>query len=81
MAHPQANGQVEAINKILKSTIKKCLEKAKGNWVDELPFALWAYRTTHKTATGHTPFSLALGSEAMIPVELEVPTHRRIYFI
>ena len=80
VAHPQANGQVEAVNKIIKSTIKKQLEQAKGGWVDKLPFALWAYRTTHKTATGHTPFSLAYGAEAMIPVELEVPTHRRINF-
>jgi len=80
VAHPQANGQVEAVNKIIKSTIKKQLENAKSGWVDKLPFALWAYRTTHKTATGHTPFSLAYGSEAMIPVELEVPTHRRIHF-
>jgi len=71
---------VEAVNKIIKSTIKKQLEKAKGGWVDKLPFALWAYRTTHKTATGHSPFSLAYESGAMIPVELEVPTHRRIHF-
>lgn len=80
MAHPQANGQVEAINKIIKSTIKKRLTKAKGNWVDELPLALWAYMTTHKTTTGHTPFTLAYGSEAMIPVELEFPSHRRQNF-
>ena len=80
MAHPQANRQVEAVNKIIKSTIKKQLEKAKGGWVDKLPLALWAYRTTHKTTTGHTPFSLAYGSEAMIPMEIEVPSHRRIHF-
>ena len=80
MAHPQTNGQVEAVNKIIKSAIKKQLEKAKGGWVDKLPLALWAYRTTHKTATGHTPFSLAYGSEAMIPVETKVPSHRRIHF-
>ena len=79
MAHPQANEQVEGVNKIIKSTIKKQLEKAKGGWVDKLPLALWAYRTIHKTATGHTPFSLAYGSEAMIPVEIEVPSHRRIH--
>jgi len=80
VAHPQVNGQVEAVNKIIKSTIKKRLEKANGGWVDELSLALWAYRTTHKSATRHTPFSLAFGSKAMIPVELEVPTQRRIHF-
>lgn len=27
--------------------------------------------------TGHTSFALAYGSEAMVPVELVVPSHRR----
>jgi len=48
--------------------------------VDELPTALWAYRTLYKTATGHTLFSLAYGSEAMLPVETIVPSHRRIHY-
>ena len=80
VAHPKANGQVEAVNKIIKSILKKHLEKVGGKWVDELPTALWAYRTTHKSATGHTPFALAYGSEAVIPVELEVPSHRVTYY-
>ena len=42
--------------------------------------ALWAYRTSYRTSTGHTPFSLAYGSEAMLPVETIVPSHRRIHY-
>ena len=80
VAYPQTNGQVEAVNKILKTLIKKKLEKSKGAWVDELPTALWAYRTSFRTSTGHTPFSLAYGSEAMLPVETIVPSHRRIHY-
>ena len=56
------------------------LEKLKGAWVEELPFVLWAYRTTTRTSTGETPFSLAYGSEAMIPVEVGMPNHRRAHF-
>lgn len=56
--------------------IKKRLEAAKGNWVEELPGVLWAYRTTKRKATGETPFSLAYGSEAIIPVEIGMPTLR-----
>ena len=40
VAHPQANGQVEAVNKVIKSILKKRLEKAGGKWVDEF---LWRY--------------------------------------
>jgi len=80
ITHPQLNGQVEAVNKIIKSIIKKRLERVGGKWVDELPLALWTYRTTHKTATGHTPFALTYSSEAVIPVELEVPSHQVTYY-
>ncbi|XP_060974614.1 uncharacterized protein LOC133039709 [Cannabis sativa] len=77
VARPQANGQVEGVNKTLKDTIKKKLDAAKGRWVDELPQVLWAHIITEKTATGHTPFSLAFGSEAMLPVEVNISTQRR----
>ena len=79
-AHPQANEQVEAINKIIKDNLKVKLEKLKGVWVEELPYVLWAYRTTTRTSTGETPFSLAYGAEAMIPVEVGMPSYRRAYF-
>ncbi|XP_073120994.1 uncharacterized protein [Henckelia pumila] len=34
------------------------------------PGVLWSCRTTPRTATGETPFSLVYGSEAVIPVEI-----------
>ncbi|CAL9018623.1 unnamed protein product [Prunus brigantina] len=36
-AHPQSNGQVEAVNKIIKRTLKTKLDKAKGCWPELLP--------------------------------------------
>ena len=74
-AHPQANGQVEAANKVIKKLLKIRLGEKKGAWVDELPGAL-----THKTATGETPFALAFGHEALIPAEIGVGTHQTEYF-
>ncbi|XP_024046702.1 uncharacterized protein LOC112101040 [Citrus clementina] len=51
-----------------------------GAWVDELSGVLWAYRTTHKTATGETPFALAFGHEAVVPAEVGTTTHRTDHF-
>ena len=53
--------------------IKKSLEKAKGKWVEELPNMLWAYRTTSRKATNETPYSLAFGFKAVIPLEVGLP--------
>ncbi|KAM2041239.1 hypothetical protein ACFX16_035078 [Malus domestica] len=75
-AHPQSNGQVEAINKIIKRTLKTSLDKAKGCWPKFVPQVLWSYHTSYRTSTGETPFSLAFGTEAVVLVELEQPTFR-----
>ncbi|KAM6543105.1 hypothetical protein CsatB_007552 [Cannabis sativa] len=50
------------------------------NWPEELPEVLWSYRTTEKAATGQTPFAIPYGYEAMFPVELEPPSHKRLTY-
>ena len=74
--HPQANGQVEVINRSLLKIIKTRLEGAKGIWPDELPSVLWAYRTITRTPTGETPFRLAYGTEAVIPAEVGLTSYQ-----
>uniref|UniRef100_A0A2N9GLC3 Integrase catalytic domain-containing protein n=1 Tax=Fagus sylvatica TaxID=28930 RepID=A0A2N9GLC3_FAGSY len=73
-AYPQSNGQAEASNKTVLDGIKKRLEDAKRRWVEELPNVLWTFRTTPRRSTGETPFSLAYGSEAVILLEIGLPT-------
>ena len=78
--HPQTNGQTEAINKIIKHTLKAKLEESKGNWPEELPQVLWSYNTTPRSTTGQTPFSLTYGCEAMVPVEVGAGSFRRDHY-
>jgi hypothetical protein len=78
--YPQSNGQAEASNKIILNGIKKKLEEAKGKWVEELPSVLWTHRTTARKSTGETPFALAYGVEAVIPLEVGIPTTRTTDF-
>ncbi|KAK3043419.1 hypothetical protein RJ639_001998 [Escallonia herrerae] len=74
--HPQTNGHTEVTNLTLLQGLKKKLDGANGLWVDELPKILWAYNTTSRTSTGETPFSLSFGTEALIPVEIGLPSLR-----
>ena len=79
-AHPQANGQAEVANRSLLKIIKTRLEGAKGVWPDELPGVLWAYRTTIRTPTRETPFKLAYGSEAVIPIEVHMANYMAMQY-
>nr|XP_009784896.1 PREDICTED: uncharacterized protein LOC104233230 [Nicotiana sylvestris] len=74
--HLVGNGQVESMNKVIINNLKKRLEESKGNWPKVLPGVFWAYRTTSKTSTGKTPFSLVYGAEALILVEIGEPSTR-----
>ena len=38
--------------------------------------ALWAFRTAYKVSIGLTPFKLAYGLEAVVPMEFVVPSLR-----
>ena len=58
------------MNKVIVNGLKRRLEGAKGNWIEELPNVLWAYRTTSRRSTGETPFSLTYGTEVMILAEV-----------
>ncbi|KAK5795003.1 hypothetical protein PVK06_036257 [Gossypium arboreum] len=69
------NGAVEAANKNIKRIIGKMTETYK-DWHEKLPFALFAYRTSVRTSTGATPFSLVYGMEAVLPIEVEIPSLR-----
>ena len=72
--YPQANGQVEMINKVLKTMLQRMVGQAKSNWHLQLFYALWAYRTTVKTSTGFTPFQLVYGLEETLLIECEIPS-------
>ncbi|GKU96885.1 hypothetical protein SLEP1_g10067 [Rubroshorea leprosula] len=78
--HPESNGMVESVNKCILEGIKLRLEHHKAKWADELNNVLWAYRTTGRTATGETPYHLAFGTEAVIPIEIGVPSFKVTHF-
>lgn len=46
------------------------------DWDSKLIDALWVYRTAYKVTTKFTPFQLVYGQEAILPIELELPSLR-----
>jgi hypothetical protein len=65
--YAQANGQVEASNKVLIKIIKKRIKDNPRRSHEKLLEAMWAHRTSRHRATKVTPFKLLYGQEAVLP--------------
>ncbi|WCJ40055.1 RNase H family protein [Euphorbia peplus] len=78
--YPQSNGMTEVTNRTMVDGIKKRLGEKKTGWVNDINSMLWAYRTAPKTGTNETPFSLVYGVEAVVPIEVDPPSDRVLYY-
>src|ERR1044072_4545328 len=74
--YAQANGQVEAANKIIIGLLRKHVGQRPKNWHNTLNQILWAYRTSPKEATNTTPFRLTYGHDAVLPVKIFLQSAR-----
>uniref|UniRef100_A0A803MDQ2 Integrase catalytic domain-containing protein n=1 Tax=Chenopodium quinoa TaxID=63459 RepID=A0A803MDQ2_CHEQI len=74
MYNAPANGLAEAFNKTLCNLLSKITKKQKRDWHERLGEALWAYRTTYKTPTQATPYALVYGVQAIVPLEIQIPS-------
>ena len=67
--HPQCNGMVERMNRILKAMLRKHAVKFGPQWDKFLPGVLWAYRNTPHEATKEKPSFLMFGLDLRTPTE------------
>jgi transposase InsO family protein len=72
--HPQANGTIEAFNKILERGLMKVCCANKEDWDDRVPTVLWDYRTTTNKLHKYTPFHLVYGKEVVVPAKFTTPS-------
>lgn len=70
--NPRGNSVVESFMRSLRSTVRLCLEIFKEEWDSVLPAASFAYRTTVHTSTGHSPYFLVTGQDAVLPISREL---------
>ena len=66
---PKMNGVVKVANKNIKKIVQK-MTMSYRDWHEMLPFVLHGYRTSVRTSTRATPFSLVYGMEVVLPFEV-----------
>ena len=70
--YAQENGQAETSNKVLINIIEKMQEDNPRDWHKILSETLWSYRTSKRVS----PYSLTYGQDAVLPMEVVVPSLR-----
>jgi hypothetical protein len=73
--YPRGNGQAQSTNKMFKQILTKLVNVNRNDWDVMLPTALWAYGTTYKVSTQHTPYELIYGLMPLLPTKFIVPTN------
>jgi len=68
--HPQADGQIEVVNKTLSPLLRTIIQKNLKNWEDCLPFIEFAYNRSVHSTTDFSPFEIVYGFNPLIPLDL-----------
>jgi transposase InsO family protein len=76
--YPQGNGQEKSTNKMLKQMLTKLVNANQNDWDVMVPTALWAYRTTCKVSTQHTPYELVYKLMPLLPIEFIILTNQTL---
>ncbi|GKV29593.1 hypothetical protein SLEP1_g38503 [Rubroshorea leprosula] len=74
--YAQANGQAEVSNRIVINLLEKMVDDNPRRWHELLSNTIWAYRTSQRSSTKVTPFSLTYGHDAVLPMELSTRSLR-----
>ncbi|GKV06877.1 hypothetical protein SLEP1_g18697 [Rubroshorea leprosula] len=74
--YAQANGQAEASNRIVINLLEKMVDDNPRGWHELLSDIIWVYRTSQRSSTKVTPFSLTYGHHVVLPMELSARSLR-----
>ena len=80
--HPQTDGLVERFNRTLTDMLSKKVHHSGKDWDVQLPYVLFAYRSSPQESTKESPFFLLYGRNPCLPSEAifnsSVPLKREI---
>ena len=71
--HPQIDGQIEVINRMIVHILPMYHSKHPCTWDDSLPYVQHSYNQALHSSTGHSPFQVGLGFQPLCPIDVAMP--------
>ena len=68
--HPQSQGSIERFHQTLKTLLKKHCSEPNDQWDKELPYLLFAIRSTPNDSIGLSPFDIIFGHNVRGPLDI-----------
>lgn len=59
--HPQSDGQIEVLNRVIEQYLRVFVHRRLGAWGKLLPWVEWPHNTSWNTGTGTTPYEITFG--------------------
>jgi hypothetical protein len=71
--HPHTNGQTEVINWMIVHILRMYNSKHPHTWDEIIPYVQHSYKISLNISTGHNPFQVGLGFQALGPMDVALP--------
>lgn len=68
--HPHMDGHTEMMNQLLEDYLRLYVTTSQKNWLELLDIAQFSYNLHRSSATGFSPFELAIGQQPLTPQEV-----------
>jgi hypothetical protein len=77
--HPQADGQTERVNQILKDMLRACVMEHSGSWDKNLSWAEFSYNNNYQKSLKMAPFEALYGRKCRTPLNWIEPGEKAIF--
>jgi transposase InsO family protein len=66
--HPQTDGQIERVNKILEDILRACALQYGRSWNKTLPYTEFSYNNSYQESLKMVPFEMLYGCRCQTPL-------------
>ena len=68
--HPQTDGQIEVVNRMIIHILRMYNSKHPCTWDESLPYVQHNHNRALNSSTSHNPFQVGLGFQPLCPIDV-----------